>query len=86
MHAYSPKTKYNSYYDISIIVYPFTATPGITDNSVTTPLEFFSLFFSPDVKDLIYTEHSGMLSKILHHQKNTWINITMHVVTNGRKI
>ena len=72
MHIPTQNRKY-SYYDISIIVHPFTGS------SVITPLQFFSLFFSLDVKYLVisYTETVRYAEQ---DKENTWMDITIHVV------
>ena len=36
--------------------YPFTAVPGIKAAVGEKPLDFFNLFFTPDVKEHIHTE------------------------------
>ena len=47
-------------------VYPFTATPGLTvDMSGKLPVDFFNLFFTSEVKNLIYTETVRYAEQIL---------------------
>ena len=45
------------YYYLSIIAYTFTAVPGVTvQMNGKEPIDFFHLFFTPEVKKLIHVE------------------------------
>ena len=74
---------------LSCIAHPFTATPGITATlSGDRPVDFFNIFFSSEVKDLIYNETcryaeqqiksmEAHLQQYRHARGNEWVKHPM---------